>query len=165
MTTPSSFKRVDLEKIILTNINEFGWHAVNVIENDAQPPWSYTIGLYDTWSHPELIIVGRSRATAHHMLNSIATELEYDRRPDLGTPIDTILPGIPCHFIEVHPRYYPDYVGFARWYYRKRNFPMTQIVWPNTDGQYPWEEDAPASFKEWQPILGSSPLADSRRRL
>jgi hypothetical protein len=164
MTTPSSFKRVDLEKIILTNINEFGWHAVNVIENDAQPPWSYTIGLYDTWSHPELIIIGRSRATAQHMLATIVTELEYDRRPDLNLPDDNVLPGSLCHFIEVHPRYYPDYVGFARWYYRKRTFPMMQIVWPNTDGQYPWEEDAPESFKEWQPMLGSSPLADSRRR-
>jgi hypothetical protein len=45
-----------------------------------------------------------------------------------------------------------------------RTFPMYQIAWPNIDGHYPWEEAAPHSFKEWQPMLGSSSLADSRRR-
>ena len=30
---------------------------------DGHPPWTFTIGLYDTWRFPELIIVGRSRAT------------------------------------------------------------------------------------------------------
>ena len=49
---------------------------VNVIEGDGYPPWTYTIGLYDTWSHPELILIGRSRATAHHILDCIATCLD-----------------------------------------------------------------------------------------
>jgi hypothetical protein len=62
-----------------------------------------------------------------------------------------------CYFIEVAERYYPDYVGFARWYYRRREFPLYQLIWPNNDGHYPWEEDAPRSFKEWQPVLGAAP--------
>jgi hypothetical protein len=58
MATPQRYTRDDLGKIVLANINEFGWHCVNVVEDDAHPPWSYTIGLYETWEHPELIIVG-----------------------------------------------------------------------------------------------------------
>jgi hypothetical protein len=69
-----------------------------------------------------------------------------------------LLPGSTCNFIEVADRYYPDYVGFARWYYRRRQFPLVQIVWPNNDGYYPWEEDCPRSFKEWQPVLGAAPI-------
>ena len=35
-----------------------------VIEDDGHPPSTFTIGLYETWEQPELIIAGRSRATA-----------------------------------------------------------------------------------------------------
>ena len=155
MTTPNTFKPVNLDNIVVSNINEFGWHAVNVMEDDGQPPWTYTIGLYDTWNHPELIVIGRSRVTAHHMLESITADLDLDHRPNLEAPHNKLLPGSICHFIEVYPRYYPDYVGFARRYYRKRTFPLYQIVWPNDDGHYPWDEAAPHGFKEWQPLLGS----------
>jgi hypothetical protein len=52
--------------MIITNVRDFGWHAINVIEDDDHPPWTYTIGFYETWGFPELIILGRSRATAPH---------------------------------------------------------------------------------------------------
>jgi Domain of unknown function (DUF4262) len=100
---------------------------------------------------------GRSRATAHHILETIANGLDHDRRRDLSVPTSTLLPGTPCHFIEVAERYYYDYVGFARWYYRRRQFPLYQIVWPNHDGLYPWNERASRTFKEWQPVLGTAP--------
>ena len=56
---------------------------------------------------------------------------------------------------KVNPRYYSDYIGFALWYYRKHCFPLYQVVWPNNEGLYPWYENAPKAFKEWQPLLGA----------
>jgi hypothetical protein len=157
MATPQRLTRDDLDKIVIANIAEFGWHCVNVIEDDGHPPWSYTIGLYETWNHPELIVIGRSRATSHAMLKTLADDIELNCEPD---PSDTnLLIGMKCHYIEVNPRYYSDYVGFALWYYRKRNFRLHQIVWPNADGLYPWHPQAPKTFKEWQPILGDSSCA------
>jgi hypothetical protein len=103
------------------------------------------------------IIIGRSRATAHHILETIATGLDHDRRLDLSTTTNTLLGGTNCHFIEVADRCYQDYVGFARWYYRRRQFPLYQIVWPNDDGHYPWSPNATKAFKEWQPVLGEAP--------
>jgi hypothetical protein len=40
-------------------------HAMNVLEDDGHPPGTFTIGFYE--AHPELIVIGRSRATAHKM--------------------------------------------------------------------------------------------------
>jgi Domain of unknown function (DUF4262) len=157
MGTAQHIAKDDPEKILISNIAEFGWYAVNVIEDDGHPPWSYSIGFYDTWNHPEIIIIGRSRATAHHILNTIATNLEDNNPPDLNLPTGTLIPGVACYFIEVSPQHYPDYVGFALWYYRKRHFPLYQLVWPSNDGQHPWSPNAPDSFKEWQPVLGSAP--------
>jgi hypothetical protein len=67
-------------------------------------------------------------------------------------PADTVIAGASCHFIEVADRYYPDYVGFARWHYRKRHFPLYQIVWPNDDGHYPWDSSAPNSTDRVTPM-------------
>jgi len=154
MTDPQRAARDEPERIVLSNISEFGWHAVNVIEDDGQSPWTFTIGLYETWQHPELIIIGRSRATAYKMLESLATQIEDGGPPNLADSEPYPLLGIPCHFLEVNPRYYSDYVGFALWYYRKRKFPLFQIIWPDREGIYPWHPRAPKSVKEWQPVLG-----------
>ena len=40
--------------------------------------------------------------------------------------------------------YYSDYVGFARWYYRRRQFTLYQIVWPTMTASTP---GAPAPRK------------------
>jgi hypothetical protein len=149
---------IDLgEQKVLADISEYGWHCMNVVEDDGQPPWSFTIGLYETWAHPELIITGRSRATAHEMLSCLVAEIEDGRPPDLTDPSAYTLVGIPCRFLEVHARHYTDYVGFARWFYRGKHFPLYQIVWPSTDGLYPFDKAAPRSFKDWQPVLGREP--------
>jgi hypothetical protein len=98
---------------VIANINEYGWHCVNAIEDDGHPPWTFTIGLYETRNHPEPIIIGRSRATSHYMLDKIATAPDEDRRYDLTCPALDLLPGIACYFIEAHAQHYHDYVGFA----------------------------------------------------
>ena len=154
MNQPQRFTRDDLSKIVIANIAEYGWHAVNVIEDNGYPPWTYTIGLYETWQHPELIVIGRSRATSHAMLQSLSKDIELNDPPNLTDPDGHVLFGLKCHFLEVNARYYSDYVGFALWHYRKRKFPLYQIVWPNEDGLYPWDDSGPRFFKEWQELLG-----------
>jgi len=62
---------------------------MNVVEDDGNPPWTFTIGLYDTWQHRELIVIGRSRATAHEMLSAIAGESKTAARRTLQTEIPT----------------------------------------------------------------------------
>jgi hypothetical protein len=148
----------DLERQVIHNIAEYGWHAVNIVEDNGCPPWTFTIGLYETWEHPELIIIGRSRATSHAMLKVVADDIEANDPPNLTDPNGSLILGMKCHYVEVNARYYSDYVGFALWYYRKHRFPMYQIAWPS-EGLYPWDESAPGAFRDWQPVLGHSPCA------
>src|SRR5271154_4446984 len=156
MTNQQHVAKDEPERIVLSNIREFGWHVVNVIEDDGHPPRTFSIGLYETWGFPELIVIGRSRSTAHEMLKSLASQIEDGCTPDLRDPEPYLLLGMRSHFVEVNTRYYSDYVGFALWYYRKRHFPLYQIVWPGNDSLYPWDEKAAKPFKEWQPVLGQA---------
>jgi hypothetical protein len=154
MTNPQRTTRDELERIVLSNIAEYGWHAVNIVEDNGCPPWTFTIGLYETWEHPEFIIIGRSRATSYEMLRTLADDIELNSQPDLSDPNGHMLLGMKCYLVEVNSRYYSDYVGFARWFYRERHFPLYQIVWPNDESLYPWDSGVPNPFKEWQPVLG-----------
>lgn len=69
-------------------------------------------------------------------------------------------------FREALPRYYSDYVVFALWFYRKRKFPLYQVVWPNNEGLYTCNQKASKALKEWQPMLGKiSPLHVSHMQI
>jgi Domain of unknown function (DUF4262) len=72
------------ERKALADVAEFGWHSLNVLEDDGHPQWTFTIGFYETWEHPELIIIGRCRPTAHHILNTVATSLDNNHSYDLA---------------------------------------------------------------------------------
>jgi Domain of unknown function (DUF4262) len=159
MTYPQRIGHDMAERKVLADIAEYGWHCTNILEDDGHPPWSFTIGFYETWSFPELIIIGRSRATSHEMLSRIAGDLEQNRGQDLATLGACIVLGIPCRPIEVAPHRYSDFVGFARWYYRGKQFPLYQLVWPSAEGHYPWDLEATEAFKAWQPVLGKPPPA------
>ena len=147
----------DGERKVLDDIAKYGWHCLNILEENDQPPWAFTIGLFQTWKHPELIVFGLKRAVAHEILNIVAQGLAENRRMDLSQPTDDLLQSGGCVFVEVPQSQYHEHVGFARWYYQGNNFPLYQIVWPSRDGWFPWNAKAPESFRLWQPVLAQMP--------
>ncbi len=127
---------------------------MNVFGDDEHEPFSYTIGLFQTYGHPELLIYGLSEETSHAIL-CIAAEAAARGQPlNMNEPTDELLEGYACVFVPVPLEEYPEHVGFARWYYEGDNFPVAQIVWPSKEGYFPWHENAANSFRAVQPVLG-----------
>jgi hypothetical protein len=84
---------------------------------------------------------------------------EYNRRVRAG---ENFVPGARYSgFIEgfdvlverVHESHYDEYFGYNRWLYRGSNFEVLQLVYPNTSGVWPWDENADAWFRARQPRL------------
>ena len=144
----------DGERKVLADIKKFGWHCLNIFEEDGQPPWTFSIGFHKTWNFPELIVIGLKREVAHSTLNIVATLLADGRRIDLAVPSDELFNNFWCCFVEVPKPIYREYVGTARWFYDGDDFPLHQIVWPSRDGYFPWNESASDSYRQWQPVLG-----------
>jgi hypothetical protein len=63
MTDPQRVAKDEPERIVLSNIQEFGWHAVNIIEDDGCPPWTFTIGLYEGSSSGRAVRASCPRST------------------------------------------------------------------------------------------------------
>lgn len=146
------------EQKVLDDVAKYGWHCVNILPEAHEGPYSFTVGLFQTYQYPELLIYGLNREIAHKVLSNAVEGLPHGRRLDLSAATDELLVGYSCCFVEVPTSKYFEHVGFARWYYRGNGFPLYQIVWPSRDGHFPWHPKASEEFKQCQPVLGHLPV-------
>jgi hypothetical protein len=141
------------EQKVIDDITEFGWHCVHIMADDEHVQYSFTVGLFHTYGHPELIIFGLSSDVAHKILSIAAHEAKRGAPLDLSVPTDALLNGYSCCFAEVPQAQYHENLGYCRWYYEGNDFPMFQVVWPSRSGLFPWHPEASQEFKSTQPVL------------
>ncbi len=147
------------EAKLIEDVSRFGWHCMNVMGDEANQPFSYTIGLFHSYGYPELLIYGLSSETAHAILAIAANAVTVGTPIDLDKPTIELLEGLPCVFVRIPKSAYPEHLGFARWFYEGDNFPVHQVVWPSKKGIFPWHEEATEDFREVQPVLGQCELS------
>ncbi|WP_296278876.1 DUF4262 domain-containing protein [Pseudoxanthomonas sp.] len=142
------------EQKVIDDIAEHGWHCVNIVAEGEHVEYSFTIGLHQTYGHPELIIFGLPSKVSHQILAIAADAAKAGAPLDLSKPTDALLNQYSCCFAEVPFSEYREHVGYARWYYLGNNFPLYQIVWPSRSGLFPWHHQATSEFRAAQPVLG-----------
>lgn len=54
-------------------VREHGWYAANV--SDAESPFVYTIGLMQTFCHPEFIMFGLDAGNAHALYTQLVRDI------------------------------------------------------------------------------------------
>ena len=59
-------------------------------------------------------------------------------------------------FIEVDKSHYKEYLGWGLWLNNGDDFKMLQLIWPTTDGIWPWDEDKSEYYSWAQPILNQN---------
>ena len=139
------------------DVEEFGWHILNVFSTNEHPPLSYSVGLYRTFKHPEIVIVGLPGQTAQALINGIGAEIKKGRRFPPGSRSSDFLNGYEATFVDVAEALYGDYFGQAIDYYGSRSFPVVQFVWPDRAHHFPWDDGFDSSLRATQPILSTSP--------
>jgi hypothetical protein len=70
----------DRDKKLVSDIEQVGWHVVMIPEDDEGPSFAYSIGLFQTFGHPEIIICGLGLDLMHQMIN-ILRDCQRDRTP------------------------------------------------------------------------------------
>lgn len=154
------------EEKLISDIKEFGWHvlliadSVDTPDEERKPSFAYSVGLYQTFKHPEIIVFGLDLELMHHMINGIGDEIKNGHYFRDGQAYANILEGFDCHFIEIAKSQYSEYLLYAMWLYEGDDFPVLQCVWPTTSGQFPWDKGYPEDLVEWQPLLNSPLRSD-----
>src|SRR5580693_6146755 len=106
------------DRKLLDDIDSHGWHVLGVIENPVGPPFAYSVGIYHTLKHPEIVVVGMDIKLMHLMINEVGAWVKKGIRIDLDRTYSGLLEGYDCVFRPVAQRFYREYFGYALWFYR-----------------------------------------------
>lgn len=131
------------------DIEEFGWSAMHIFGDQNNPiMFTYTVGLKETYNHPELIIYGISDSELAHGLLRCAVDLIKDgTRFEDGVRYTDIMqdpypmeardhpPGRPLNWAT---KYYGEEVG------------AIQLVWPDANGKFPEDEGFEKRYEGYQ---------------
>jgi hypothetical protein len=143
----------DGDRKLLADVQGHGWHVINVVSDDEGPAFSYSIGLYENFGHPEVIVFGLSIDVMHLMINGIGDRIkEGGRYGDVDESGD-VLEGYNVIFRTVELKHYPEYFGYANWFYQGDQFPALQCIWPDSLHRFPWHHSFNQSLAARQPIL------------
>lgn len=145
-----------LDAKVLTEIHTDGWQVTGVLGREAEqgPDFAYSIGLFHSLVHPEVILFGLPLETCMKAVNVIGIDVKAGKR----YAADHIYSGIlqqphQCAFREVQPQHYRDHVGYALWFYEADPFPLLQCFWSDEEGRFPWDEGCSDYARDAQPLL------------
>lgn len=140
---------------IAADISTDGFSKLLVFDPEGQEPdFGYTVGLYQTAGHPEVLMTGLTQPILRRFLDLISRSVLSGTRFDAGsTSTELMASRLPCYFAPIDPRHYDEYLGQAVVYYGDRSFPALQCVWCDTQGRFPWQAGFEERFRAMQPLL------------
>jgi hypothetical protein len=146
----------DRDRAILNDIHRVGWSVLQIDpddENDTGPIYSFSVGLFYSHGHPEVILLGLPHGVAGPIINDIGDAVARGQRIEPGRTYDEFA-SVPLAFVEAESAHYKEYVGYALWLYGGPQFPMLQCVWPLKSGHFPWDKGYDKRAAAIQPLLG-----------
>lgn len=142
------------EKQILHDVECYGCHLALVEADNYMPAFAYTIGLYKNYNQPEVICFGLSVDVMGRLLNIVKGLVQQGQHIQVNCDCPDFLEGFNVRFINVEKSYYPDYLGYANWFYNyETEYPVLQLVWPDASAAFPWDESFNTKWIRFQPLL------------
>lgn len=109
-----------------------------VLKGGRGPEWAFSIGLFHSFGHPEVILFGLPLERCMTLVNVIGRQAKAGTRYQSGKEYADILQNpYKCVFRDVRRDHYRDYVGYASWFYETDSFPLMQCFWPDKDRSIP----------------------------
>ena len=135
------------------NIDKFGLQVIMVSSTSYCPSFAYSIGLTETYNHPEIICFGLSNDLGHAIINDIAELIKNGERFEAEKISTEIFKDSRAAFLKVDKKNIDDYFGAALNYYSDKSFDALQVVWTDRNDKLPWEDNFEEEFLYKQPLL------------
>ena len=151
----------DAEQRCVDTVRDAGWQVmlVGAGEADDEPAFAYTVGLHHRARHPELVMSGLPTDLVHRVLNDVAGRVRAGHRFDTpGRTVEGALARVPLVVEAMTDAGLRETVTWSGWFHRRRP-DAVQLVWPDTDGVFAWQDGAPAVLDRRQPPGWREPSA------
>jgi hypothetical protein len=143
----------------IAQVREHGWQVMMIPADDNGPGWAFTIGLWHTHGIPELAMFGLDIYDMKACLNGLGGRAVGGQRVEADQIRHDVIEEHPVTLKSVDMRWYRAFFGSAIMFYRRPPFPVLEVVWPDRDGFFPWQEESDESYRTRQPQLWLTPAA------
>lgn len=145
---------IESKQAILADIEKFGCHIAIFEPDNYLPGFAYSIGLYTNYGHPEIICFGLKTEVLGSVINHARDLIKSGESLTTNQLYPDFLDDYPIQFVEVNKAFYPNYLGYAGWFYdRSFDFRVLELVWPDKQHNFPWDESFNPDWKFQQPLL------------
>ena len=101
-----------MEEEIAEGVRKHGWFALAI--NDHAPPFLYSIGLMQTFDHPEFVIFGLESAASYPILAAMIDDIRHGASyGEPGSYSGILADGHQIGIRRVDPSQHPSYLGYA----------------------------------------------------
>ncbi|HVR11036.1 MAG TPA: DUF4262 domain-containing protein [Thermoanaerobaculia bacterium] len=140
------------------DIERVGWHLLMVQGTEQGAGFVYTIGLWRTYQHPELVVFAPSQdpQDIEPQLRAMADRIAKGETFRAGTPYAGLFGTFRGSLRPVLPQWFASYLGTAGACYETFDFPALQVFWPDRQGRFPWESSYDVNLFRFQPILSEA---------
>ena len=143
----------EVDQRVAADIDRHGWHVVLIPPEEDSPGWAHSIGLWQRFEHPELLVFGSEPRQLAALVNALGERVRGGRRFAAGETDAGVLQGLPFAFAAVAPRWTHVFLGNAAWHYKSESFPVLQGFWPDRGGRFPWQAECATEIAAEQPQL------------
>jgi hypothetical protein len=126
-----------------SNVQTFGWHCLSVYpqEGVVGARFTYTIGLSETFGHPEIMIFGLDSKVSHGILSDCVEKIRNGTTFQSNFEYPGVIGGgYKVIFKEVRTDFLPEYFGAAVRFYGDNDFRGLVMFWPDKGNCFPWQE-------------------------
>ena len=141
------------EQSFVAKVKEYGWFDTHIFADAEGPGFSFTTGIWLSTRQPELIMFATKHEIAHNVFWSVSQDAKAGTALQTGRRTNAVFANLAAYAFPVAKRFYPDLLGWSRWFYGGDDFPCLQIVWPDPEGVFPWEDGFDQDFVADQPDL------------
>jgi hypothetical protein len=146
------------EMKFVAQVREFGWCSTSVPEEDERIGFlgfTYTTGFWLTAGLPEVILFSLDSEVAHDVLWDIFRDAKKGRQFTPGVRLSSVFANTDAFLIPIGKDAYPYFLGWSTWFYSGDNYPCVQLLWPDKEGRFPWQDGVEKSFRRLQPDIST----------
>lgn len=129
---------VEFLNIIIDCVDKQGWAIMPIFGENVR--FCYTIGLWQNYRHPEIIMIGLPMELSSNTLSFAACQVQHSQKvyqPEVEY-FEEFFQNSKTIFKPVAKSNYDYYFGMALRYYGNIEVPPLQLFWQNDNGEYPW---------------------------
>ena len=147
---------------LLDDVAKYGWHVIKVLDQSDAPGWAYSVGLFQNFDHPEIIVFGLEPDLMHSMINSIGDGVRSGKTFEIDHKYPDLIDPYSCTFKSVALLWRDYFLAFASGFYNGGDYPVQQCFWPDFDSRFPWESNFCEDLISAQPLLFYDDLSSAR---